>query len=219
MTYLDLVNDVLIRLREDKIDTVGVDAQTELNDPVAFMVKQFVNDAKRAVEDAHTWNALRAEWSVATVASTATYSLTGAGESAIIDVVYDSDGNELSSAHLNKVRKDGITSAENKPRYYAVDGIDASRDVKVRFASVPDGVYNYTFYGYTKQADLQTDTDECLVPHKPVVYLALAFAARERGEVGGQTAQELFAMAKQYLSDAIAYDAALSQEDDIWFTI
>lgn len=219
MTYLDLVNDVLIRLREDKIDTVGVNAQTELSDPVAFMVKQFVNDAKRAVEDAHTWNALRNEWSVTTSASTATYSLTGAGESAIMDVVYDADGNELSSAHLNKVRKDGIASSNNRPSYYAVDGMDASRDVKVRFAPVPDAAYSYTFYGYGKQADLQTDTDECLVPHKPVVYLALALAARERGEVGGQTAAEIFSVAKQYLSDAIAYDAALSQEDDIWFTI
>jgi hypothetical protein len=44
-------------------------------------------------------------------------------------------------------------------------------------------------------------------------------AARERGEVGGQTATELFSLAGVYLSDAIAHDAALNDLDNIWTTV
>jgi hypothetical protein len=44
-------------------------------------------------------------------------------------------------------------------------------------------------------------------------------AARERGEVGGQTAAELFALANVYLSDAIAWDASLNDLDNIWATV
>ena len=58
-----------------------------------------------------------------------------------------------------------------------------------------------------------------LVPGKPVVYTALAMAARERGEVGGQTAAELFALAGTYLSDAIAWDSSLNDLDNIWMTV
>jgi hypothetical protein len=48
------------------------------------------------------------------------------------------------------------------------------------------------------------------------MYLAYALAVRERGEVGGQTAGEIFQMAAGYLSDAIARDAELNYLDDIW---
>ncbi len=51
MTYLQLVNDVLIRLRETQVSTVTQTAYSTL-------IGKFVNDAKRQIEDSYTWNVL-----------------------------------------------------------------------------------------------------------------------------------------------------------------
>ena len=50
----------------------------------------------------------------------------------------------------------------------------------------------------------------------PIVHLAYAYAARERGETGGRTAGELLSNAQLYLSDAIALDSAKNPEELIY---
>ena len=62
MTYLELVNGVLARLRESLAPTVLVN-----QDPVVNVVKSLVNDVKRHVEMAHSWNATRELWLIQTV--------------------------------------------------------------------------------------------------------------------------------------------------------
>jgi len=216
VTYLELVNEVLKRMREDTIDTVaGVD------DVVAEMVTSLVNDAKRSVEDAHTWNALRYEWDIDTIADTSLYSLTSAGNYARIEYILSTYGQGLTEVPLQKIRmlKAQPNTVTQQPTYYAVNGLDASGDLRVEVFPKPDAVYPLNVYGFKRQADLVADDDVLLVPSKPVVYLALALAARERGEVGGQTAAEIFVMARGYLSDAIAWDASLNDLDNIWMTV
>ena len=61
MTYLELVNGVLSRLREPLTTSV-----LRREDPVVNLVKDFVNDAKRQVESANRWNATREAWIVKT---------------------------------------------------------------------------------------------------------------------------------------------------------
>ena len=219
MTYLELVNDVLIRMREDPIDSIGGSSQAELNDPVAYMVKQFVNDAKRVVEDSHVWNALRGEWVVVTSQGTSMYPLTGSGGRAVLDAVYSAWGGAIREATLNKIRKDSLRGGENTPMYYAIDGTDANGDARIRLSPTPKDTGNFHVYGFKYQDDLQKDTDVLKVPHKPVVYYALALAARERGEVGGQTSTDILGLAKNYLSDAIALEAASNSLDDIWVSV
>ena len=73
MTLLELVNDVLIRLREPVVTTYNETTYSTL-------VAKFVNDAKRQVEDSFGWNSLGQTITVTTVASTPSYSLTGAGQ-------------------------------------------------------------------------------------------------------------------------------------------
>ena len=70
MTYLELVNEVLRRLREDTVTTVS---QTTYS----TMIGDIVNDAKTAVESAWDWSALRGTISFNTTADDATYSLSG----------------------------------------------------------------------------------------------------------------------------------------------
>ena len=71
MTYLQLVNAVLRRLREEQAGTVNESDYTQ-------MIGDFVNDAKRQVEDAWDWSALRQDIDVLTVAGVNEYHLDAA---------------------------------------------------------------------------------------------------------------------------------------------
>ena len=84
---------------------------------------------------------------------------------------------------------------------------------------MPDDAYNLRFVMVRRQADLVNNADVLLVPSKPVIHLAIALLARERGETGGTSTAEYFAIADKYLSDAIAIDAAKHPEEMIFRTI
>ena len=72
-TYLSLVNDVLVRLREPTVSSV---TDTSLSS----LIGKFVNDAKRECADAYDWDAFNTSVTVPTVADQYVgYSITGAG--------------------------------------------------------------------------------------------------------------------------------------------
>ena len=72
MTYLQLVNSVLRRMRED--ETASIENS---NDSYVKLVGEFVNDARRIVEDAWDWSALRSTITVTTEDNLFSYSMTG----------------------------------------------------------------------------------------------------------------------------------------------
>jgi hypothetical protein len=73
--------------------------------------------------------------------------------------------------------------------------------------------------GYGMAPKLVANTDECEIPEQVVLYYALSLASRERGEVGGMAAAEIFALSKQYLADAIARDIGNSRHEYTWETV
>ncbi len=73
MTYLNIMNNVLRRLREDEVTNVA-------ENTYAKMVGDFINDAKNLVEEAADWSALRETVSITTTASDNQYSLTDCGD-------------------------------------------------------------------------------------------------------------------------------------------
>ena len=70
MTYLDIVNNVLRRMREEEVTSVQGSTYSK-------MVGDFVNDAKRMVEDAWDWSALRTTLTITTTDDIFNYVLTG----------------------------------------------------------------------------------------------------------------------------------------------
>ena len=70
MTYLNIVNNVLRRMREEEVTSVQSSTYSK-------MVGDFVNDAKRTVEDAWDWSALRTTLTITTTADVFNYVLTG----------------------------------------------------------------------------------------------------------------------------------------------
>ena len=68
-TYLDLVNNVLTRLREPTVSSVQDNSYSKL-------IGVYINDAKREVEDAYDWNSLTNTLSATTTDSVFNYVLT-----------------------------------------------------------------------------------------------------------------------------------------------
>ncbi len=79
-------------------------------------------------------------------------------------------------------------------------------------------MYQVRFNVVLRTADFTLDEDKLTIPSSPVVQIATALAARERGETGGTSAAELFSIADRTLSDAIAFDAAQHPEETIWYS-
>lgn len=214
MTYLQLVNSVLRRLREDEVTSVSRNSYSKL-------IGEFVNDSKRTVEDAYDWTALRDTLTVSTDATAFNYTLVGSGNRMkILDVANDTSNFFLqyrTSHWMNNafLINDAPTGT---PQFYSFNGVDANGDNGVDLYPKPDGVYQVRFNAVLRTDDYTEDTDNMLIPSSPVVQLATALGARERGETGGTSAAELFALADRTLADAIAFDAAQHPEETIWYS-
>jgi hypothetical protein len=209
------MNNVLRRLREDEVTTVTANTYSK-------MVSDYINDAKKIVEESNDWSALRETIVVTTTASDNSYSLTGADDNVKVMSVI----NDTQNCFMGYQTKDWFNeqlyineAVEGAPRYYTYSGLDSSGDTQVLVSPTPDGVYSLRFDVIKRQADLTSDTDVLLVPAMPVVHLAVALLARERGETGGTSTGEYFAIADKFLSDAVAIDAAKHPEEMVFRTI
>lgn len=215
MTYLDLMNSVLRRLREEEVTSVT-------NTTYSKMVGDFINDAKTLVSQATDWSALRETITITTAASDNTYSLTNSGDNVKVMSVL----NDTQNCFIEYQTKDWFNDAlyiaesvEGAPKYFTYNGLDSNGDTQVLVGPTPDGVYSLRFDVVKRQGDLTANTDKLLIPSAPVIHLAVALLARERGETGGTSTAEYFTIANQYLSDAVAIDAAKHPEEMVFRTV
>ena len=89
MTYLDICNGVLRRLREDEVTNVSADSYSK-------MVGDFINDAKDLVETAWDWSALRSTLTITTSADDNLYSITGSGsEGKLLNLINDTSNLQM----------------------------------------------------------------------------------------------------------------------------
>ena len=214
MTYLDLVNNVLRRLRETEVVSVQSTAYSKL-------IGDIVNDAKDLVENSWDWSALRNPLTITTSAGTYTYALTGGGNKVKKFNIINDTSNLVMEYQTNDWFDEQFfvgNPVSGAPKYYTFRNTDASDDPNIDVYPKPDGVYSLRFSGAFRNADLSANTDTLEVPPMPVVHLAVALAARERGETGGTSTQEYFTIANRYLSDAIAQDAGRHPEETIFYT-
>lgn len=213
MNYIQLVNSVLRRLRETEVSSVADNAYSKL-------IGEFVNDAKRQVEDSYSWNALSDTLSAVTANGIFNYVLVGSGQRfRIIDVINDTDDFNLKYQTVQEMNRLFLmTSAEQgSPRYYNFNGTDANGDTQVDIYPIPDGVYNVRFNVIKPQSKLVADADILLVPEEPVIFNATARAMAERGEDGGIQSNEMYAIYNQSLADAIAIESSRYEEEGEWF--
>lgn len=215
MTYLELVNSVMRRLREPQVTTIAETTYSTL-------IGDLVNDAKQIVEDAHSWSALRTSIEFDTVSGTAIYGLTDAGQDAEVREAMNTTSSlvmQMSNRSMMNRRYNLTTPATGTPTQFSFNGTDTNGDITVRVYPKPDAIYSLFFDAFVKQAELTEDATVLKVPYNPVLQLALGMALRERGETGGQSAMEQFSIAEASLSDAIAFDANKYEEDTVYTVV
>ncbi len=211
-TYLQAVNDVLVRLREEEVATVN-------ETPYSKFIGKLVNDAKRSVEDAHVWNALGNTLTASTTADIFNYVLVGSGQRfKVLNVFGDDADYFLTQRESNWMTQNLLKNSVQKgrPQYYNFNGVDSNGDTQVDLFPVPDGTYTIRFNIYMPQATLASDSTVIKVPSEPVILGAYARAVAERGEDGGLASADAYALYRSSLADAIAIDSGHFVDPAIW---
>jgi hypothetical protein len=214
MTYLELVNAVLKRLREDEVTTVTASNYSKL-------IGSYVNDAKMDVENSYSWNSLSDTLTVNTGTGIFNYTLVGSGQRFEVIDVWNNSANQkffLENRPVSWMTQALLTTnpQQNAPLYYCFNGEDANGDTSVDIYPIPNGTYQI-FFNITKpQPDLVNNTDRLLVPSLPVIMGAYARALAERGEDGGIGSGDAFMFYQKALGDAIAIESNRYVEESNW---
>ena len=271
MTYLELVNNVLRRLRETEVTTVQSTSYSKL-------IGDIVNDAKRLVEDSWDWKVLNTATFIIDIPDVPNASVPGAYDNGVGELDIELKGSGLtpkvkkvvmgweadfaiSIDFINTWRGGGLRTLTQisqdemiekydigplevgEPLYWAFSPANSlniinssefgatltenqgiyttGRNASIRVWPLPENGSHYYLKVYTAANNdpLSSDDDILYLPTMPVIHLAVALAARERGETGGTSTQEYFQIANKYLSDAIAQDAGNVPEQTIFYTV
>jgi hypothetical protein len=211
MTYLEIVNRVLRRLRENEVSTVN-------ETPYSRLVGDFVNVVKREVEDSWNWSVLRTTLTATTAADVFNYVLNGSGTRIrVLDVINDTDNVFIEQRSTRWFDQQFLIADQQKgsPLYYNFNGVTANGDSQVDFYPIPDGVYNLRINCVVPQPELTLDTDVISVNAQLVIEGTIARAISERGEDGGYQEQE-----QRYLNmgaDLIAIESGQRLDELVWW--
>lgn len=218
-TYINIINSVMRRLRED---TVTTPSETDYS----ILIGDLVNETKREVEDAWKWTALRSSVTITTVASQSGYVLTGSGQRwkffGLKDKsVWDNTSEayllpQIHSAMSKDIRMATTDSSTGTPSRYIISSVD-SGDSKIQLFPIPDGVYTIYVDIVIPQGDFSTGNEVLSVPDYPVILGAYAKAIAERGEDDGRTHGEALNRYAQALGDAIAIDESITTGETTWY--
>ena len=221
MTFRGLINEILIRLRED---TIASDWSGDINDATTItdyqkVIGSLVNDTKRSVESYHDWLVLRQTVDITTVASTKNYNLSSGQEFKVLDVVNNSTGYQLTQvnrSYLNSIMYPNDPTGE--PTYYGFNGADSSNNLKVDLSPIPTAAQTISFDIVKYQDELTEAATVINIPNKPVVLGAWARAIAERGEDGGTQSSIAAQEATNSLNQAIMIDGGNAKYENDWFT-
>jgi hypothetical protein len=210
MTYLECVNRVLVRLRENEVTTIN-------ETPYSKLIGALVNSVKIEVEDAWDWSALRTTLTAITSASLFNYVLVDSGTRLrVLDVINDTDNFVMYQRGTKWFNQQFLLSnqQEGSPLYFNFNGVTSDGDTQVYFFPIPDGVYNLRLNIILPQNELVADSTIIQVPGTLLVEGTLARAISERGDDGGYVEQE-----QRYTSmasDMIAIESSQRLDEMVW---
>jgi hypothetical protein len=240
-TYLQLVNDVLVRLREAPVATVSQTSYSNL-------VGALINDAKREVEDAWQWSSLLDYLQFSTVAGQSTYDTNLMSTRYSSTPVSGSTASDRSRLWLddrestpillnvslnhearltyepvlnNQVIKQQIlnqpTQGRTPPSSWQIIQSDqyfqaGNWNKQVLLYGLPDAVYTMRLFIVNPQNELTADADTMKVPSAPVVQKAYLYTLYERGEELGETLTLTAQKVADTTADAISHDQQFSQQ-------
>ncbi len=211
MTYLEVVNKVLVRLRENEVTSLTETSYSKL-------IAELVNVVKREIENSWNWHCLRETLTATTSDGNFNYVLYGAGTtSRILNVYNDTDDIQMyprSGEWFDRNMRMVDTVQKDSPMYYNINGVSTYGDMQIDFYPVPDGVYNIRINIAKQQDYLTTASENVLINPELLVEGVLARAISERGEDGGMPDQEL--RYRNMLADLISIEAGHRPFETIW---
>lgn len=213
MNYLQLVNKVLIRLRESEVTSVQ-------DNPYSKLIGEFVNVVKREVEDSYNWSALRTTIVLTTVPGIYNYNLVGSTtRSKVYDVFNNTNDYSLTYQTTSWFDRAFLTgdNAQSMPQFWNFNGVTTAGDQIVDIYPIPDAAYDIRFNIHAPQSELVNDNDVVKVPFQIIIEGVVARAISERGDDGGYTEQE--ARYNRILSDYIAIEAGNRPDETIWYYV
>ncbi len=211
MTYLELINAVLNRLREEPIASVGTT-------PYIRNIEAHVNDAKRKVEQAWQWNDLRGESIIAFTDGNPIVELPDSDvPDYVIKDIRREDTQRLRQRSQQWLNARTTTTFGRPTEWIYRPGREVSGSNKeISLFPIPNADGNIEVLYYRNEPTMTDLNDILLIPSLPVILYASSTAARERGEVAGAPVQEWFAQADIALSDAISYDSQWADGETDW---
>ena len=210
MTYLECVNRVLRRLRENEVTTVN-------ETPYSKLIGDLVNVVKVEIENSWNWSALRTTLTATTTDSLFNYVLVDSGTRfRVLDVVNDTEDVFMEERSSRWFDEQFLMSSvqHSAPIYYNFNGVNSNGDTQIDLYPIPDGVYNIRINVILPQQELVVDSTQIQIPANLLVEGALARAISERGEDGGYAEQEQ--RYRALAADLIAIEASIRQDETIW---
>lgn len=216
-TYLQLINKVMVNLREDEVSVV-VGGYTAL-------IGAFVNQAKEMVEDSWQWHRRRLDLTFTTVVGQNDYDLTD------IAVVTPSDGTSVwvdNRSHLihDAYRRALVwdVTADDEYRLCKVGASEGKNTRKLNpdtndtpdhfymqggtlsFVYAPTQARTITVHAYIPQDELDDKDTVVVVPWRPIVDYATYLGMDERGEELGNGIQTYEKAYERNIARAISND-------------
>lgn len=211
MTYLQIVNKVLRRLRENEVSSI---AET----PYSLLIGDLVNVVKREVEDSWNWDALRTTLSVSTTAGLFNYALTNSGTRfRVLDIFNQTSKIVMQPRSTYWFDLQFLTgSLQNAiPAFYNFNGVNSLGNSQIDIYPIPNGVFDIRINLHLPQVDLSLDTDVLLINAQVLIEGVLARAISERGEDGGYQEQEM--RYARMAGDLIAIESGRRTDETTWY--
>lgn len=210
MTYLDIVNKVLVRLRENQVGSLTENSYSTL-------IADLVNVVKREIENSWDWHVLRTTLSATTTNGLFNYVLQGFGTtSRVLNVFNDTDDIVMRNMPSNWFDSQFLMSTiqRGSPAFYSFNGVNSSGDIQVDVFPIPDAAYDLRFNIAMPQPDLVNATDTLLINPNLLIEGVISRALMERGEDGGSADQEL--RYRNMLADFISIEAGHRPTETVW---
>lgn len=214
LTYLEVINRVLSRLRED---TVAAPTTTVYS----TFIGTLVNLVKAEIEDAWYWNTLRDTYTITAVPGTTSYALTSAGMNCVILSAFNTTSPLRMSRGTNYDFDEkffNVTTIQTgTPELFIPAGVNSSSDMLIDIWPSPSSTNTLKINVYRPQADLSTATTVPMVPQTVLIEGVVARAMLERGDDGGTAAQLQEQLYRDLLASAVSRDSAQDDYELDWY--
>lgn len=218
LTFLQVINRVLERLREATVANYNTTAYSTL-------LADLVNQVKTEIEEAWQWHALRDTFSITPTTGVSHYALTDSGaRGKIIDGWNTTQGIPLRKGTNREFNAKffGTGSAAvqtGSPTMYLPAGVDANLDIAVDLWPIPVTGFLDTikFNVFVPQDDLAANATVALIPQNVLVEEVYARALNERGDEGApQPIPGDTFILRELLASAVAADAGDDDSEICW---